>query len=218
MMYAFGLVLMSLLLISSVSANPYFMRKSEETISLVEKDPSDWSIIEEPESCGHFDFTNDSKVNFRDLLYVLRNRLDVNNDGRFDRNDISYMRDHYDSCEAAKATLEFSAISSHGRVRGQTVKTKAFNLEPKESYQLIYYGDAEEGINDVYPHATCVGREKRSSTHGYLRTNARFDWMSFKNDGVDQKFWLVKADDVDCRNKEMTAWNPEQYLFETSFL
>ena len=36
------------------------------------------------------------------------------------------------------------------------------------------------------------------------------------DDGIAQKFWVVKSSDVDCDAGVMTAWNPTEYLFETA--
>lgn len=96
------------------------------------------------------------------------------------------------------------------------IRANAWGLEPKTKYTLIYYGYMEN--NDVWPYATCITSGKTSSK-GFVRMQSgNFDFIPFLDDGKNQKFWIVKSEDVDCKNHMMTNWNPNKYLFETSFL
>ena len=101
----------------------------------------------------------------------------------------------------------------------QTDSALTFNgkgLEPLTDYTLIYYG--YDGINDVFPYATCIA-QRTSTQYGRIYiSRTLFDFGSFFDDGVAQKIWLVKSSDVDCNNHKMVAWNPTQYLFEQNTL
>jgi len=112
--------------------------------------------------------------------------------------------------DGAHGVMKFTTISRFGKLIQQRVQVTVYDLEPKTKYQLIYYGD--EDHNDVWNHATCIGKERRTSTKGYFKSGSTH--IPEINNGVDEKFWVVKASDVDCKNKVMAAWNPEEYLFE----
>jgi len=103
-------------------------------------------------------------------------------------------------------------------VNGRVLQAHGQGLEPKTSYTLIYYGNPGLGINDVWPHATCIGT-KQSNGAGRINFAARVPYcdslMELMGDGIPQKFWLVPSSDVDCDAQQMTAWNPEDILFET---
>lgn len=112
----------------------------------------------------------------------------------------------------AHGVIELSYVTKFDKIMAQKVRAKVWDLEPKTKYTLIYYGD--ETHNDVYPYATCL-KTFKTSTQGYKKTTGRnFEFSSFLDDGVAQKFWVVKASDVDCKNNVMTAWDPNEYLFE----
>lgn len=92
----------------------------------------------------------------------------------------------------------------------------AKDLEPSTDYTLIYYGG--QGYNDVWPYATCI-KTITTSSNGWTGTvTADFDYSAFFDDGIGQKFWLIKSSDVDCVAGVMTAWNPTEYLFEWDVL
>ena len=93
------------------------------------------------------------------------------------------------------------------------VSAKLKKAEPKTEYTLIYYGT--EGHNDEWNYATCISSKKTNSRGNALFLSQKFNWLPFIDDGLDQKFWIVKSSDVDCANNQMTAWNPNEYLFET---
>ena len=85
-------------------------------------------------------------------------------------------------------------------------------LEKNTEYVLIYYGYDEH--NDEWPYATCIGIIT-TDNYGYTGSvSIKWDYKDFLYDDITQKFWLVKADDVDCENHRMVAWNPTEYLFE----
>ena len=90
---------------------------------------------------------------------------------------------------------------------------QSWNIVPNTNYTLIYYGNGSN--NDIWPYATCI-QTKKSTAAGYLTMSiSNFKWSNFLNDGIDQKFWLVRTSDVDCLNNKMIAWNPANYLFES---
>ena len=88
-----------------------------------------------------------------------------------------------------------------------------FGLEESQHYTLIYYGDASH--NDEWPYATCIAHG-RTGPYGRTMFFGFHNFNKYKNNGVDEKIWLVKSSDVDCSAKVMTAWHPEEYLFEHS--
>ena len=93
---------------------------------------------------------------------------------------------------------------------------KAYKLEPKTKYTLVYYGDEEH--NDVYPYVTCL-KTKKSNRRGKLFFRTSFDRMNeFITDDKEQKFWLVKKSDVNCNKGELKSWNPSEYLFENNVI
>ena len=115
----------------------------------------------------------------------------------------------------AYGVVKFDSISilPSWKIVEQRIRVSAYNLEPRTAYQLIYYGNSE--FNDVWPYATCIGTPTNTSTQGFLSTySTSFDYLTMKNDNLNQKIWVVLASDVDCSQGKMTAWNPTQYLFE----
>ncbi|MFH1212393.1 MAG: hypothetical protein V1659_05725 [Candidatus Woesearchaeota archaeon] len=94
-----------------------------------------------------------------------------------------------------------------------TMRTLVWGLNPATEYTLIYYGDATH--NDVWPYATCI-KTFRTSLMGYARSlSGKFSYSGFLSDQTLQKFWVVKASDVNCATGRMTAWHPTEYLFES---
>ena len=106
-------------------------------------------------------------------------------------------------------------------------------LLPDTQYKLIYYPDPWPGDNLI-----CLG-SGLSDDEGKLRINgydcpASPDYsepvstgnLPYPQEGGEDpppyddnegaKVWLVLSDDVDCgpAGAKMTAWNPEEYLFE----
>lgn len=89
------------------------------------------------------------------------------------------------------------------------------NLPVDTEYTLIYYGKV--GLNDVWPHATCLmsdTSDRRGRMRGRTTGEGLFRYMF--DDGLEQKFWMVPSTDVDCVLGTMTAWNPQNILFETN--
>ena len=110
--------------------------------------------------------------------------------------------------DGAHVKVIFSQITRRGIVRSNRVRVMVWGLEAKTKYQLIEYVDPWSSHE-----AICIGRPRRTSTRGYFKSgSAKIDSI---NNGVDQKFWVVLASDVDCKNSVMTNWNPESYLFES---
>lgn len=115
--------------------------------------------------------------------------------------------------DGASGVIKFSTVNSFFGIVQERASVTVYGLEPKTSYQLIYYGN--EDHNDVWPYATCVGRPMTTNTNGYFKSGSgKINHVEMANDDVAQKFWVVLADDVDCENGVMTAWNPTEYLFE----
>lgn len=85
------------------------------------------------------------------------------------------------------------------------------DVAKKTAYTLIYYGYGTH--NDEYPYATCIA-SGNSGKYGYISFEGDFAWSKFVDDGIDQKFWVVKSSDVNCKTHKLTTWNPANYLFE----
>ena len=186
------------------------------TIDLVTKDPSTWNIIEDG-NCGGFDYTGDSQVNFRDFSEVVRNKIDVNIDGTYNNDDRQLIKDNYQDCRVGKGVVSFSAITNNGKIVQERVNADVWSLTPKTEYQLIYYGD--ETNNDVWSYATCIGNARKTSTNGFINNlGGVFEHSQMIDDGINQKFWVVLADDVDCDAGMMISWNPSEYLFENNVI
>ena len=111
----------------------------------------------------------------------------------------------------AYGELIISQVITNGKVITTRVRVSAFDLEPKTSYTLIYYG--YDSNNDVWPYATCLWKQK-TSTQGYFKSGSVKIPSDFLTDEIPQKFWVIKSSDVDCENNMMIAWNPTEYLFE----
>jgi hypothetical protein len=94
------------------------------------------------------------------------------------------------------------------------VRANAWGLEPRTQYTLVYYGSEDK--NDVWNYATCITSGKTGLLGNVKMNSGNFDYLSFLGDEQDQKFWIVKSSDVNCKTNRMTAWNPSAYLFETA--
>ena len=93
------------------------------------------------------------------------------------------------------------------------VSGSAVNLEPKTKYTLVYYGDSEN--NDVWNHVTCIKTAKTNNKGKVTFGKTKFDRIhEFFTDDLEQKFWIVPSEDLDCKNNVFLDWNPENYLFE----
>ncbi|MBD3354040.1 MAG: hypothetical protein GF364_21340 [Candidatus Lokiarchaeota archaeon] len=117
--------------------------------------------------------------------------------------------------EKNPVTWEIVEGGAHGYLklfRGSAMFAKGYRLEPETEYTLIYYGD--ETHNNQYPYATCIGSSV-SDEDGKLLIMAHYDYSDMVNDGIDQKFWVVLSNDLDCGLGRFTTWNPTEYLFET---
>lgn len=98
----------------------------------------------------------------------------------------------------------------------QTARANIYGLNPGWNYTLIYYGFNEH--NDEWDFATCITSGK-TSTQGYLKmVSGNFNWTPFVNNGRNEKFWIVRSEDVNCETNRMLAWNPSEYLFESSVI
>lgn len=86
-----------------------------------------------------------------------------------------------------------------------------FGLDPRTRYTLIYYGYG--GHNDEWPWATCIA-SGRTFGNRIALSNTYFPYTQYLDNGINEKFWLVKSSDIDCGSHTMTAWNPTEYLFE----
>ena len=78
-------------------------------------------------------------------------------------------------------------------------------------YALIWYGTEE--YNDEWPYATCI-MKGFTNKGGNIHLSGEYGFMAFTEDEIEQKIWLVLADDIDCENNVMMGWTPEEYLFE----
>lgn len=113
----------------------------------------------------------------------------------------------------ASGYITLSTVTAGATVMQERLNLQVYDLEPLSVYQTIYYG--YEDINDVWPYATCIGPDFRAGMLGQRKISlGSFDYLNMLDDGISQKFWVVKASDVDCNNHRMIAWNPSEYLFE----
>lgn len=87
------------------------------------------------------------------------------------------------------------------------------HAKPYTSYTLIYYGNAEN--NDVWNYATCISSGVTNNNGNVLIPRGNINYESFTDDGINQKFWIVPSSDVNCETGRMTAWNPNNILFES---
>lgn len=160
------ITIMFALMLTTVSAAAT-MQVDSNTLNIVKKNPTDWSI--NPGAIGQITFTYQKQAGLWNPKIV-----------------------------------------------SQTARATVYGLEPRTSYTLIYYGNSL--VNDVWPYVTCITSGKTSS-QGYSRMmSGKINYLDFLDDGIAQKFWVVKSSDVDCATGQMIAWNPSEYLFETATL
>lgn len=81
-------------------------------------------------------------------------------------------------------------------------------------YDLIYYADPWPGDNPGALIGTGTASGGRLSLSGSVELNMDLPDPADWNHPDGAKIWLVTADDYDETNTKMTAWNPEEYLFE----
>jgi len=116
---------------------------------------------------------------------------------------------------------------------------EAFGLQPITEYSLIYYADFEDRINHWggnNPGAFIA--EVTSDEYGYVSESGEIDLgmnlpsppdaniaiydysgaPDYYNHAHGAKIWLVPSADYDADAKNMTAWNPSAYLFETDLI
>jgi hypothetical protein len=86
-------------------------------------------------------------------------------------------------------TFDFSAtLEAHG-------------LTPSTSYSLIYYADGWPGNISANPNLGIDMPDPADANHP-----------------TGAKIWLVLSSDYDSGSKSMTAWNPNEYLFEYNLI
>jgi hypothetical protein len=101
-------------------------------------------------------------------------------------------------------------------------------LLPDTDYTLIYYPDPWPGTGLI-----CLG-SGNSDAEGKLKIKGKGDPLSagysepvstgnmpiITDDNAEfgAKVWLVLSSDVDCVNENMIAWNPTEYLFESTLI
>jgi hypothetical protein len=214
-------VVLSMLFFPMISATT-----STTTIGLAAKIPNSdttvpWLLVPDG-NCGGLDYTGDHLVNQYDENYVRMNKIDANKDGKYNSTDIMFIRHNYQNCKAGKGLIDFVTVSSGtSSMVQQRVKVSASNLKPLTKYQLIYYGNSSNMVtqNDIGPYATCIGNVKKTSSVGSFNgLLEKFNFLQMQNDGINQKFWVVLASDVDCKEGKMITWNPTEYLFELNTL
>lgn len=90
-------------------------------------------------------------------------------------------------------------------------------LEPNWNYTLIYYPDPWPGIN-----LSCLGMGK-ADVDGNIHIKESIDIGDLPNESDENfpdgaKIWLVVSEDVDCVNRYMIGWQPQEYLFEHNLI
>jgi hypothetical protein len=163
--------------------------KPKATVVLSEKEPVDWDVTSENGIGNGYLFLSQTKVHYVEeytyLHYVRPGKV----------LELPRRRHMYEYRDVAAL-----------RLRG---------LVPETSYTLVYYGNEEH--NDVWPYATCLQTFTTNSYGSYFNEGTVLETNllgNFLTDDVPEKYWVVTTSDVDCLNGQMTAWNPENYLFE----
>lgn len=133
-----------------------------------------------------------------------------------------------------KAELQFGLV---GNKLNYTLD--ATGLDNETEYMLIYYADQPDRFVDW---GGAPALELGSGTpdddgnltlSGSEETNGNLPYADDWNDGPEAdyctepdnyehctgaKIWLIPTDDYDGEDKTLTAWNPENYLFETDLI
>ena len=86
-----------------------------------------------------------------------------------------------------------------------------YDLKPGGEYVLVYYHDPWPGKDLL-----CLGSDKADEAGnihlaGYMETG---DLPVEHDTSEGAKLQLVLSADVDAKDKQMSAWNPTEYLFE----
>ena len=85
------------------------------------------------------------------------------------------------------------------------------DLDPEQSYSLIYYPDPWPGEGLIILGEGTVNEEGNVHIMGSIDTGD-LPIPGDENDGA--KIWLVLSEDLPEVNTQWTGWNPESYLFE----
>ena len=95
-------------------------------------------------------------------------------------------------------------------------------------YTLIYYPDPWPGSGliclgsdtaDAYGKVKMVGKgDPANPFYMEPQSTGNLPADTDANAGYGAKIWLVLSDDVDCLSKNMTGWNPTEYLFENNLI
>lgn len=89
------------------------------------------------------------------------------------------------------------------------------DLEVGYDYTLIYYPDPWPGTGLI-----CLGSgtaNEKGDVHIAESVNTS-DLPACFDENTGAKIWLVLASDVDCDERLMTGWTPEEYLFENALI
>ena len=103
---------------------------------------------------------------------------------------------------------------------------KGRQLNPGTDYTLIYYPDPWPGTNLICLGAGVANRGGNLSIFKFdfdigtslpAEYDANYSPIS-PSGAVGAKIWLVLSSDVDCANRYMIGWTPDQYLFEYNLI
>ena len=137
------------------------------------------------------------------------------------------------SNDGTKATLKYDLVSSEFKY-----DLEATGLTPNTEYVLIYYADQQDKfVNWGGDNPGALIRKVTTDENGYILTSGSKeismnlphtdDWNLDADYSVapdfyrlhsGAKIWLVPKDDYGETEKELTAWNPTTYLFETDMI
>ena len=103
---------------------------------------------------------------------------------------------------------------------------KGRQLNPGTAYTLIYYPDPWPGTNLICLGAGVANRGGNLSIFDFgfdIKTSlpAEYDanYTPISPSGaVGAKIWLVRSSDVNCQDRQMIGWTPDQYLFEYNLI
>lgn len=163
----------------------------EKTINLIQKNPSDWSVIKDGAK---------GEIQFARITGAFSDEEPLGSC------DVIKGNDTYAICK--KIWHDTKVVE-----KVYTIRAKISKAQPKTDYTLIYYGFGSH--NNEFPYATCISSHKTDKKGSATLEKVKVDNLNFLNDGINQRYFIVKSKDVDCKNNKMIAWNPAEYIFET---
>ena len=95
----------------------------------------------------------------------------------------------------------------------------AYNLMPNTKYALAYkierpivphkYGSSY--TNSPTPSIICLYPNMLTDESGSISFSKKFDYTKLTKDKLNQRFFLVKASDINCRSNRVPKWDETKY-------